>query len=184
MLTHKGTQSIETERLILRRVRTDDAQSMFNNYANDPEVTKYLSWPTHTDVGITAMVIEDWINSYRRDDFYLWAIIVKEDGDELIGTISVVKCDDDKRNAEIGYCIGKKWWHRGIMTEALQAVMEYLFDQVGFDRVEAGHDVRNPNSGKVMMKCGMKYQHTFYQSGQNNQGVCDISVYALRSDER
>ena len=181
MVTHKGTQLIETERLILRRVRAEDAQAMFANWASDDEVTKYLSWPTHTGPEVTEMVVNDWVSGYNKDDFYLWVIEI--DG-QLIGSISVVSHDDHTAKAEIGYCIGKNWWYQGIMPEALKAVVDYLFEEVGMNRIEACHDPRNPNSGKVMLKCGMKREGTLRQAGRNNQGICDVCVYALLKSER
>lgn len=66
--------------------------------------------------------------------------------------------------AHIGYCIGEKWWHQGITSEALQHVINFLIDEVGMNRIEAVHDSQNPNSGKVMKKCGMKYEGTLRQS--------------------
>lgn len=184
MLTHKGTQQIETERLILRRFCMEDAHAMFDNWASDDEVTKFMTWPSHDSVEITQMVLNDWLAGYDRDDFYLWAITVKAEGIAPIGSISVVHQYERVAKAEIGYCIGKKWWHRGIMTEALGAVMDYLFDEVGMNRIQACHDPRNPNSGKVMMKCGMKYEGTLRQWDHNNQGICDASFYALLRSER
>jgi ribosomal-protein-alanine N-acetyltransferase len=85
--------------------------------------------------------------------------------------------------AEIGYCIGKHWWHQGIMTEALTAVTNYLFTEVGMNRVAARHDPNNPHSGGVMRKSGMKYEGTNRACDRNNQGICDAVQYAiLRSD--
>lgn len=181
MLTHKGTQTIKTHRLVLRRFRTDDAKAMFENWAGDDEVTKYLTWPTHSNVETSEWVLKDWISSYQNDDFYTWAI---EFEGQAIGSISVVKKNDDIRKAEIGYCIGRNWWHKGIMGEALKAVMDYLFDEIGMNRISACHDPRNPNSGRVMEKCGMKYEGTFRQSGRNNQGICDERYYSLLRSER
>ena len=181
MLTHKGTQTIVTERLILRRFCLEDARAMYDNWASDDEVTKYLSWPTHTNIEITQWVMNDWVSSYEKEDFYLWAI---EFEGQPIGSVSVVGKDDDTLKAHIGYCIGKAWWHKGIMSEALKAVMEYLFDHVGMNRVEACYDPNDPNSGRVMAKCGMKYEGTHRQSGRNNQGICDEAFYALIKSER
>lgn len=181
MLTHKGTQTIVTERLILRRFCLEDARAMYDNWASDDEVTKYLSWPTHTNIEITQWVMNDWVSSYEKEDFYLWAI---EFEGQPIGSISVVGKDDDTLKAHIGYCIGKAWWHKGIMSEALKAVMDYLFDHVGMNRVEACYDPNDPNSGRVMAKCGMKYEGTHRQSGRNNQGICDEAFYALIKSER
>ena len=181
MLTHKGTQTIVTERLVLRRFRQEDAQAMFDNWASDDEVTKYLTWPTHTNVETSAWVVNDWVSSYEKDDYYQWAI---EFEGQPIGSISVVDHRDDVGKAHVGYCIGRNWWRRGIMSEALKAVMDFLFDEVGMNRIEACHDPNNPNSGRVMTKCGMKYEGTHRQSGRNNQGICDEAFYALVKTER
>lgn len=80
--------------------------------------------------------------------------------------------------------IGKKWWHKGIASEALKAVMDYLFDAADMNRIESRHDPRNVNSGKVMLKCGMKYEGTLRSADWNNQGICDASYYALLKSER
>lgn len=87
--------------------------------------------------------------------------------------------------AEIGYCLGRAYWGRGIMPEALCAVLDFMFDEAGFNRIAACHDVGNPKSGRVMEKSGMKYEGTLRQAGKNNQGICDIACYAvLRSDRQ
>ena len=86
--------------------------------------------------------------------------------------------------AHIGYCIGKKWWHKGITSEALKVIMDYLFDAADMNRIESRHDPRNVNSGKVMLKCGMKYEGTLRSADCNNQGICDACYYALLKSER
>lgn len=182
MLTHKGTQTIETPRLILRRAQIEDAELMFRNWANDADVTKYLTWPPHENLEVTKKLLASWVESYEEDDYYQWMIVLKELG-EPIGSISVVRQNDRVEEAEIGYCIGSRWWHRGIVSEALTAVMRYLFEEVGMNRVAARHDPNNPNSGRVMRKCGMIYEGTARSADRNNQGVCDAAHYAiLRSD--
>lgn len=74
--------------------------------------------------------------------------------------------------------------HQEITSEAMKAVMDYFFDEVGANRIEARHDPRNPNSGKVMEKCKMKYEGTMQSSDRNNQGICDACYYALLRSER
>ena len=69
-------------------------------------------------------------------------------------------------------------------AEAMQAVMDYMFDEVGVNRVESRHDPRNANSGAVMRKCGMKFEGTLRQSDWNNQGICDASWYGVLAEER
>jgi ribosomal-protein-alanine N-acetyltransferase len=131
---------------------------------------------------ISEMVIDSWLGEYEKDSYYQWMIVPKELG-EPIGSISVVRQNEQIEEAEIGYCIGSRWWHRGIVSEALTAVMGYLFEEVGMNRVAARHDPNNPNSGRVMRKCGMIYEGTARSADRNNQGVCDAAHYAiLRSD--
>ncbi len=178
MLTHKGTQAIETPRLILRRAQMEDAQPMFGNWASDPEVTKFLTWPAHSNIDITKMVLQSWLDAYEKDDYYQWIIVLKEI-DQPIGSISAVRQNESIGSAEIGYCIGHRWWHKGIMTEALKAVMDFLFLEVGMNRIEARHDPNNPHSGGVMKKCGMKYEGTARAADRNNQGICDAAHYAI-----
>ncbi|MDO4357417.1 MAG: GNAT family N-acetyltransferase [Clostridia bacterium] len=183
-MKHVGTQTIETPRLILRRFALDDAQAMYDNWASDPEVTKFLTWPTHRSPEITAELMKYWTDGYARADQYQWAITLKENGGAPIGSIAVVSHDDRIEKAEIGYCIGRAWWHQGIMTEALGAVVDFLFDEVGVRRVECRHDANNPNSGAVMKKCGLRYEGTLRGAGWNNQGACDDCYYGLLASDR
>lgn len=181
-MKHLGTKKMETERLHLRPFVKDDAQAMFRNWASDPEVTKYLTWPTYTCVDQAHEILADWTSHYGEDNYYVWAIVPKDLG-EPIGSISVVECSDSAQWVEIGYCIGKNWWRKGIMSEALKALIAFFFDEVGVGRIQACHDTRNPNSGAVMRKCGMTYEGTLRQSGRNNVGICDVSFYGILREE-
>lgn len=179
-MNHVGTKTLKTQRLTLRKFTLDDANAMFHNWASDPEVTKFMTWPAHTDVGITRMVIESWVKEYDREDYYQWAI---EFEGEPIGSISVIYTDAKTCKSEIGYCIGRNWWHRGITSEALAAVMELLFKEVGVNRIQARHDTNNPHSGGVMRKCGMTYEGTLRQEARNNQGIVDSCIYGILRNE-
>lgn len=181
MLNHKGTKTLETNRLILRRAYITDAEPMFRNWASDPEVTKFLTWPPHKNMDVTRSVVSGWMENYHKEDYYHWMVVLKETG-EPIGSL-LASCFGRVPSAHIGYCIGKNWWHQGIMTEALSAVIGYLFIEVGFSRIEAMHDPNNPHSGDVMRKCGMTYEGTHRKSDRNNQGICDASYYAILAEE-
>ena len=181
MLKHKGTKTLETSRLILRRACAEDAEPMFRNWASDPEVTKYLTWPPHENMNVTRSIVSSWVESYQKEDYYHWMIVLKETG-EPVGSL-LASCVGRVPSAHIGYCIGKNWWHHGIMTEALQTVIGYLFDEVGFSRIESMHDPNNPHSGAVMRKCGMTFEGTHRKSDRNNQGICDASYYAILAEE-
>jgi ribosomal-protein-alanine N-acetyltransferase len=155
---------------------------MFKNWASDPEVTKYLPWPTHSDVSVTKSVIKSWMKSYKNLNHYTWAIVLKEIN-EPIGSIAVVDQRDNIKMVNIAYCIGQKWWRCGYTSEALAELIRFFFEEVGVNRIEALYDPRNPNSGKVMDKCGLKYEGTTRQDSIGNQGVCDSVRYAILAED-
>lgn len=183
-MKNSGTQRIETDRLILRRYVIEDADAMYKNWASDSEVTKFLTWQPHSSVDVSRSIIENWLKEYSDKKYYQWAIVLKANGNEPIGDISVGQMNEDISMVHIGYCLGRAWWRRGIMSEALKAVMDFMFDTVEVNRVESRHDPMNPNSGKVMQKCGMKYEGTLRSADRNNQGICDACYYALLRSER
>ncbi|WP_123054221.1 GNAT family N-acetyltransferase [Clostridium sp. JN-1] len=173
-----GTVKIETERLILRKFTLSDTDDMYKNWASDDEVTKFLSWPTHKDLEVSRKVIDTWIKDYASDKNYQWCIEFKSIG-EAIGSIGVVNYRENIEAVEIGYCIGRKYWNQGITSEALKALIKFFFQEVGANRIEAKHDLLNSNSGKVMIKCGMKYEGTGIKAGRNNTGICDEVMYGI-----
>ncbi len=181
MITHKGTKPIQTERLLLRRFTVKDAKAMFENWANDERVTRFLSFLPHGKVEVTKALLEDWCAAYEKDSTYNWAI--EFDG-TVIGSISVVDFNARSERAAIGYCMGFDYWNKGIMTEAAKAVIDYLFAEVGVNRVEISHAVKNPGSGRVAQKCGLQYEGTRREYFKSSTGeFLDIAHYAiLRSD--
>ncbi len=180
-MEHKGTKQLETERLILRKFRIEDAEDMFNNWASDPEVTKFMTWEPYVNVDDVRGYIESCID-YADEKCYNWIIEYKQTG-KAIGSISVVEIREDTACANVGYCIGRKYWHKGVTTEAFNRVIKFLFEEVGLNRIEATHDVNNPHSGGVIKKCGLKYEGTLRKAGLNNQGICDMSIYSILKKE-
>lgn len=181
-MKHLGTRTIETERLILRKFMVTDAQAMYNNWAKDEEVTKFLTWPSHSNADISEKIILNWLKYYEEDSNYLWCIELKSIR-EAIGSISVVHRNDEIGSVELGYCIGKAFWNQGITSEALSAVVEFFFDEVEVNRIEARHDTNNPNSGKVMLKCCFTYEGTRRKADKNNQGICDAAMYGILAED-
>ena len=181
-MNHKGTVRLETERLILRKFTENDAESVFKNWASDDEVTKFLTWPTHRSVEVSKAYIDFCLESYKHDDSYQWGIELKETG-ELFGNISVVKVNEDLEALELGYVIGRRFWGDGYMAEAVKAVIAFLFEEAGANRIAARHDTNNPNSGKVMKKAGMKYEGTLRRNDRNNRGIVDCAVYSILKEE-
>jgi ribosomal-protein-alanine N-acetyltransferase len=181
-MKHVGTKVIETNRLILRPFSLKDAPAMYRNWASDNEVTKYLTWPTHPNIGITEKIIQSWLSEYEKDDYYQWCMEWKTTH-EAIGSISVVHMNEVTEAVEVGYCIGRQFWNLGITSEALLAIVHFFFEDVNTKRIEARHDINNPNSGKVMKKCGFELEGIHRKADKNNTGICDVAHYGILADE-
>ena len=167
-MRHGGTQILQTGRLTLRPFTLDDALMMYGNWANDPEVTRYLRWQPHRSWAETAEYLNEIAKHYDEPDFYQWAIELRASG-ILIGAIGIVRGEADPGWPEAcarlgeawepGYCLGRKWWGCGYATEALCAVRDYWFGTVRGKWLVCCHANENPASGAVMMKAGFTYHH-------------------------
>lgn len=176
-----GTVKLETDRLILRCFTLDDGPDMYNNWAGDDEVTRYLVWPTHADMDASRAVIENWLAGYDDPGQYLWCLESRE-SHQAIGSISVVGRNQETGALEIGYCLSRYYWGRGLMSEALTAVTGFLFGRVGAARLEARLDRRNLKSKSVLKKCGFKFDRIWVGGGLNNLGPYDALIYRLEND--
>lgn len=182
-LVHKGSLPLWGSRIALEQFTIEDAALMFKNWANDPAVTRYMTWFAHKNIQETEAVISLWVNNYAKPNFYQWAIVLRKI-DEPIGSIGVVEQDEESRCCEIGYCIGKSFWHQGYTSEALREVVKFLFEQVGYQKIIARHDTRNPHSGDVMRKCGMRYVETRTNIGQTKEGeTLNCAYYEITRNE-
>lgn len=181
-MNHVGTVKIETKRLLLRQFTESDTLAAFNNWTSDERVTEFLRWPTHKSIDITKKVLKDWIKSYEKNNYYHWTIELKAIN-EPIGTIGVVDMKENLNIVHIGYCIGSKWWNQGITSEAFSGIIPFFFDEVKVNRIESQHDPNNPNSGKVMLKCGLKYEGTLRQADFSNKGIVDAAMYSLLASD-
>ena len=171
-MRHAGTQELETDRLFLRRLLPEDADMMYANWASDPQVTRFLRWEPHKNALETLGLLAAWATLYPNSDYYQWAMVEKATG-QVFGSISLVNSllgepqqktewpglDLSDGIWEPGYCIGQKWWGKGLTTEALQAVVDFWFRQVGGAFLTCCHAVDNPASGKVMEKAGFASHH-------------------------
>jgi ribosomal-protein-alanine N-acetyltransferase len=178
-LTHTGTVRLETVRLILRPMSIDDAVQMYSNWASDPEVAKFMSWEPHADIEVTKNVLAGWIKEYDRMDYYHWGIVLKENG-QLIGSVGTQGMSEKNRVADLGYSLGRAYWNKGYMSEAVAAVISNLFNTVGFNRIASSHDVNNVGSGRVMQKCGMVFEGIQRQAHYcPRRGFYDSACYAI-----
>jgi RimJ/RimL family protein N-acetyltransferase/enterochelin esterase-like enzyme len=185
-LKHKGTVVLETERLILRRFKMDDAEQIYHNCWSDPDVWKWSTYEpmdSMDDVFILNNIFTDfWFSKYRRLDYYDWAIQLKSSR-EVIGRLRGMHPDDRIYQVELAYELGQNWWNHGLMTEAVHGIIDFCIGEVGFNRVYAGHAHENPASGKVMQKCGMTYEGTARQMYKCNNGMYDLVNYAILAED-
>ena len=180
-LTHAGTLEITTERLKLRRFLLSDAEDMFKNYASDERVTEFLPWRAYEDADGVKSYLEQIIPKYFEDNNYNWAI---EYDDEVIGAIGASRFSEKNRSCEVGYCLGHNFWNMGIISEALSAVIKFLFGVVNVRRISVRHDAENPASGRVMAKCGMRQEGRQKEYYIRHDGtVSDSVIYGILKKE-
>lgn len=161
------------------------AQAMFDGWASSQDVCRFLTWGPYREPDEDGW-LEQVVASSADPTFYQWGIELRESS-TLIGTIDArFLADispDQARERHMGYCIGKGWWHQGYTSEALSAVIDLLFGEVGCIRVSSRHDVRNPRSGMVMASCGLTLEGMLRRSGVSNAGVGDMAWYGILREE-
>ena len=175
-----GTQRIETERLILRRISSDDAILMYKNWTSDPLVTKHLTWDIHKNIEVTKKYASFKEERYSNELCFDWIVVLKEIN-EPIGEIEAVKVLSADKLVEMGYCFGSKFWNKGYATEALNAFIDYMFNKVEVEKVSACHISTNPASGRAMIKAGMQYDATLkgYRIDKNTNERVDLLYYSI-----
>lgn len=168
--------TLETERLIIKQMSVDDSEAAFKNWTGDPDVSRYCTWNVHNNVNDTRNFIEYTINANKADNHLENGIYCK-DGNVLIGTCALMWREDES-GYEIGYCIMKSMWNKGIMTEAAKCLSDFARDVLKADRLIGKHHIDNPASGKVMQKIGMSYVgKSQYTDNNGRDYVC--SKYVL-----
>lgn len=143
---------METNRILLRPWRDDDAEALFK-YASDPEVGPRAGWPPHQSVEESREIIRTVFGGET-----MWAVEWKETG-EAIGCVGYLPAASsnlqiDENQCEVGYWIAHPYWGKGICTEALQLVIDHCFNEKGFTILWGDYFLDNPTSGRVMEKCG------------------------------
>lgn len=160
---------LETERLVLRKMRMSDARDVYR-YACDGEVARHVLWEAHRSVMESRAYIRYLLYQYRNGEPGSWAIVLRETG-KVVGTIGYMSYSQDNSTVEVGYSLAREQWGKGLMTEALTAVIAETFRTLKLHRIEAMHFTDNPASGRVMAKCGMQHE------GHMRQRICCKSVF-------
>jgi RimJ/RimL family protein N-acetyltransferase len=147
--------NIETKRLFLRKPLLSDAVPIFEQYAQDKEVTKFLTWQPHENLGETKDFLRRCVNVWKEGTAFPWAIIRKSD-QQFLGMVEIVGIDHSGVN--VGYVLAKKYWGKGYMPEALKLIIDWAFQQDDIYRVWAFCDTENAASAKVLEKAGMQQE--------------------------
>ena len=169
--------TLKTERLILRKIKGDDVEDMYE-YSCDASVTEYLTWSPHPDKTYTLEYISYLQSRYRTGDFYDWAVVLKDTG-KMIGTCGFTRFDYANNSPEIGYVLNTEYHGQGIATEALEKVLEFGFEKICLNRIEGKYMVENAASRRVMEKCSMTFEGVrregmLIKGRYRNIGVCSI----------
>lgn len=184
-MEHRGTVRLETPRLILRPFEKSDLKPMYENCWRHQNVTQWTSYAPMDcleDVQNNAkMFTEKWL-CYDDPKRYSWAIVEKATG-QAVGRMFGMHPDDRTLQVELAYELGPDWWNRGLMTEAVQAILSFFLREVGLNRVFAYHAGENPASGRVMQKCGMVYEGTLRRAGRCNRGIIDMVCYSMLASD-
>lgn len=179
--------TIETERLILRRITFDDAETLFA-LRTHPDVTRYLDRESDKDVAAVVHLIEQMDIALVAGDGVKWAITKRPPNTlnsiELIGVITFWRFDKTNHRAEVGYMLHPDEWHRGIMTEAFRAVLDYGFNVLNLHSVEANTSVGNSASQALLLRCGFVQEAHFRENWYYNDTFYDSLIFCKLTDKK
>lgn len=175
-------RTLKTERLILRKLYLKDTKQYFDIIGSSKSVSKYTLWEPHKEIKETKMLMREWVSQYKYNDFYKWAIILK-DTRELIGIIQLLRFNDVNNSCEIAYLLGEKYWNQGYMTEALKEIIEFSFTKLGISIINADHYSENIASGKVLLKAGLKFIGIEKDRFNNSKGFNQLMCYSINYDD-
>lgn len=183
MIHFLGTVRLETERLHLRRVRRDEAQTIFHHWLSDERVMDHLIRGAHQSISETVDRVNEVVDSYDSLEFCYWGMELKSTG-ELIGAIDLFNFDSLTENCEVGYTIGFNWWNKGYGTEALGAVLDFGFKKMNIHKISAAHNIDNPASGIIMRKNGMEQEGMVRHMIRNAKNQYkDCAIYGLLQED-
>jgi ribosomal-protein-alanine N-acetyltransferase len=178
---------LETERVTLRKITLADAEDFFGYYSN-PQVTKYLDWRGPSTIEEAQEVIQAWNNNYEQKMIIPWGIALKH-SDRLIGTIPFIPIRGTFESTPlfptaVGFELSQQYWNTGIMSEALHAVIDFGFNQMGSHRIQAEVYPENTPSLRLLKKAGFQEEGTLrkYLYHEENKVFNDIILLSLLKD--
>lgn len=174
--------TMETPRLILRKLRRSDTEHYFHRLVSDEAVTRYMLFDPHRDISQSEASIEKALNRYAQGRCYRWAVALKED-DSLIGVFELLRFQDVDSSCSFAYMLSRDHWNRGYGTEVMKAAFRFAFEVLGVQKIEADHMADNPASGAVMRKAGMRYVGTIHQKYEKHGVFHDACCYEIRKED-
>lgn len=181
-LNHCGTIEINTDRLCLKRIIPADSVQMYNNFARDDRVSRYMSWDSFKSVEDVEKWLYEWQEEYKKDDTYYWGMYLKS-SNELIGTIYLLTEGRIAKVGSLSYCLGYNYWGKGYTCEAVKSIIDFAFNKVDYNRIEAFYAKSNTQSARVMQKAGMKLDGTLRQRCKTFNGFEDCIYYSILKEE-
>ncbi|MCL2687196.1 MAG: GNAT family N-acetyltransferase [Methanobrevibacter sp.] len=182
MVSHIGTQTIETDRLILRKFKYEDNQDMLDYWISDSNIQFLYYEPIYASYDEVKKLLDNYISSYENMDYYRWAII-EEDSNFCIGQIAFFLMDTDNHFGEIEFCIGTKFQKRGYGTEATKAIIDFGFNQIDLHKIQICHDENNLASKSLIEKCNLRYEGTLRDYFFVNGKYLDRLYYSILKEE-
>ena len=175
--------NLETPRLILRDIRTEDVYEYYERLYGDGDVCRYMLFDPHQDIGESLESIQRVLERYAEGKCYRWGVQLKEE-EGLIGIIELLRFDEEKSSCSFAYMFGCKFWNQGYATETLKEVIRFAFEEMQIRTIRVDHMSGNGASGTVMRKAGM--QHVATEKGKyTKHGTCrDAEVYEIANRNR
>lgn len=168
---------LETERLVLRRTVLDDAKDYFF-LRSSPEAMKHICKPLHTSIEDTKNMIYKINEMISFNDGISWSVCLKTDN-KMIGSVSFHRIEKEHYRAEIGYMLHPDYWRQGIVSEAVEAIINYGFNTLKFHSIEAHIDPTNIGSEKILEKFKFVKEAYFKENYFYNGQFLDTAVYSL-----
>ena len=147
-------KELETSRLNLRKLSFEDLYDYYERLLSDGEVTKYLHFEPHQDIGESMQLLERTLERYEEGGCYCWAIARKED-EEFLGTIELTELEEARKCCSFTCMLAERWWGMGYGTEAVQEILRFAMEELGIRRITADHMAPNAAAGRMMAKAGM-----------------------------
>lgn len=182
MLKHVGTNTIETDRLILRQFEYTDDEAMLKYWIADEKIQSLYREPVYSTKEEVKALLDKYISSYENNDYYRWAIVDKKTQD-CIGQIAYYYVDNNNNFAEIEYCISSEFQCKGLATEATKSVIAYGFDRINLNRVQICTMSINSASKRVIEKCGFTYEGTLRDYFYINDEYIGRLYFSMLRDE-